>query len=138
MIKNFPKRKIFPEADFTFQVDLIVMDLWKVMTVNVFNSWTDTILRHGRFSLKQFLWKEISEQSKRPRDSVLCSGLTGWTYTGCSLNIVFFRRFYYIFRTLLSLVVSVCTHARQVEHQRCSRTGRVQKIHKILRKKHNI
>ena len=29
--------------------------------------------------------------------------------------------------------VSVCTHARQVEHQRCSRTGRVKKNHKILR-----
>ena len=27
--------------------------------------------------------------------------------------------------------VSMCTHARQVEHQRCSRTGRVQKIQKI-------
>ena len=34
--------------------------------------------------------------------------------------------------------VSVCTHTRQVEHQRCSRAGRVQKIHNILRKKHNI
>ena len=30
-----------------------------------------------------------------------------------------------IFRTLFSLGVSVCTHTRQVEHQRCSRTGRV-------------
>ena len=47
---------------------------------------------------------------------------------------MFFRRFQYIFRTLFSLGVSVCTHARQVEHQRCSRTGRVQKYHKILRK----
>ena len=27
-----------------------------------------------------------------------------------------------------------CVHTRQVEHQRCSRTGRVQKIYKILRK----
>ena len=26
----------------------------------------------------------------------------------------------------------VCTHTRQVEHQRCNRTGRVQKNHKIL------
>ena len=34
--------------------------------------------------------------------------------------------------------VSVCTHTSQVEHQCCSRTGRVQKIHKILRKKHNF
>ena len=49
------------------------------------------------------------------------------SYTGCSLNIVFFRRFYYIFRTLFSLDVSACTHTRQVEHQRCSRTGRVKK-----------
>ena len=31
-----------------------------------------------------------------------------------------------------------CIPTRQVEHQRCSRTGRVQKHHKILRKKHNI
>ena len=30
--------------------------------------------------------------------------------------------------------VSVCTHTRQVEHQRCSRTGRVKKNLKILRK----
>ena len=29
----------------------------------------------------------------------------------------------------------MCTHTRQVEHQRCSRTGRFQKNHKILRKK---
>ena len=28
----------------------------------------------------------------------------------------------------------MCTHAGQVEHQRCSRNGRVQKIKKILRK----
>ena len=28
----------------------------------------------------------------------------------------------------------MCTHARQVENQRCSRTGRVKKNHKILRK----
>ena len=38
--------------------------------------------------------------------------------------------------SLFSLGVSVCTHTRQVEHQqRCSRTGRVQENHKILRKK---
>ena len=40
--------------------------------------------------------------------------------------------------SLLSLSVSVCTHTRQVENQRCSRFGGVQKNHKILRKKHNI
>ena len=28
----------------------------------------------------------------------------------------------------------MCTHTRQVEHQRCSRIGRVQKIQKIVRK----
>ena len=39
-----------------------------------------------------------------------------------------------IFRTLFSLCVSVCTHTRQVEHQRCSRTGRVQKIHSFKEK----
>ena len=37
-----------------------------------------------------------------------------------------------------SLVVSVCTHTRQAEHQRCRRNGRVQKNHKVFRKKHNI
>ena len=49
-----------------------------------------------------------------------------------------FSEFLEIFWTLYSLGVSVCTHTRQVENQRCSRTGRVQKNHKILRKKHNI
>ena len=44
---------------------------------------------------------------------------------------------HYLF-SLFSLCVSVCTPTRQVENQRCSRTGRVQKNHKILRKKHNI
>ena len=39
-----------------------------------------------------------------------------------------------IFRTLFSLAVSVCAHTRQVINQHCSRTGRVQKNHKILRK----
>ena len=57
-------------------------------------------------------------------------------YTGCSLNIVFFSELFKIFRTLFSLGVCVCTHSRQVENQRFSRTGRVQKNRKILRKKH--
>ena len=39
--------------------------------------------------------------------------------------------------SLFSLGVGVCTHSRQVENQRCSRTGRVEKNHKIFRKKHN-
>ena len=42
-----------------------------------------------------------------------------------------------IFRTLAFLCfssVSACVHTRQVENQRGSRTGRVQKNHKILRK----
>ena len=39
------------------------------------------------------------------------------------------------FQTLFSLGVSVCKHSRQVEHQRCSRNGIVQKNHKILWKK---
>ena len=49
--------------------------------------------------------------------------------TGCLLNIVFFsRRFSNIpdsGLSLFSLGVSVCTHTKQVEHQRCRRTGRV-------------
>ena len=40
--------------------------------------------------------------------------------------------------SLFSLGDSVCTLTRQVEHQRCSSTGRVKKIQNILRKKHNI
>ena len=47
---------------------------------------------------------------------------------------VFSQILIYIFRTLFSLDVSVCTHTWQVEHQRCGRTGRVQKIQKNLRK----
>ena len=39
-----------------------------------------------------------------------------------------------IFRNPFSLGVSVCTHTRQVEHQRCSTTAGVQKNHNILRK----
>ena len=61
--------------------------------------------------------------------------------TGCSLNIVFFSKilkYSGLCFSLFSLAVSVCTHTRQVEHQCCSRTGRVQKNHQILRKKHNI
>ena len=58
--------------------------------------------------------------------------------TGCSLNILFFfpkiLKYSGLWPSLFSLGVSVCTHTRQVEHQRCSRTGRVQKIQKILRK----
>ena len=56
-------------------------------------------------------------------------------YTGCSLNIVFFRTLAFL---CFPWCQCVCTHTRQVEHQRRSRTGRVQKNHKILRKKHNI
>ena len=49
---------------------------------------------------------------------------------------VFFENFK-IFRTLSFLFfpsVSVYVHTRQVEHQGCSRTGRVQKNHKTSRK----
>ena len=49
-----------------------------------------------------------------------------------------FRKFQNIFRTLASLDVYTILHAWitkwQVEHQRCSRTGRVQKNPNILRK----
>ena len=40
--------------------------------------------------------------------------------------------------SLFSLGVSVCTHTRQIEHQRCSRTGRVQKKSQNFKEKHNI
>ena len=36
--------------------------------------------------------------------------------------------------SLFSLGVSVCTHTRKVEHQRCNRNGIVQKNHEISRK----
>ena len=55
--------------------------------------------------------------------------------------LCFFQRFQNIpdsGLSLFSLGVSVCTLARQVEYQSCSSTGRVQKNHKILRKKHNF
>ena len=54
---------------------------------------------------------------------------------------VFFRRFWNIPDSglyLFFLGVSVCTHTRQLENQCWSRTGRGQKNHKTLRKKHNI
>ena len=53
----------------------------------------------------------------------------------------FFEDFQYIsdyVLSLFSLGVSMCTNTRQVVHQQCSRTGRVQKNYKILKKKHNI
>ena len=61
------------------------------------------------------------------------------TCKGCSLNIVL-NIGSNISDSGLSLIflgVSVCTHIRQVEHQRCSRTGRVKENHNTLRKKHN-
>ena len=69
---------------------------------------------------------------------IYCNRFLISSYTGCSLNIVFLSKDFRIFRTLaflcFPLVSVLCTHTRQVEHQRCSRTGRVQKNHKILRK----
>ena len=54
-------------------------------------------------------------------------------------NISLYRVFIKYCLSLLSLGVSVRTHTRHVKHQRCSRTGRVQKNqNKILRKKQYI
>ena len=57
-------------------------------------------------------------------------------FTGCSFNIVFFFRFFKNIPdsglSLFSLGVSVHTHTRKVENQRCRRTGRVQKKNTIL------
>ena len=47
---------------------------------------------------------------------------------------MFFSEDFKIFLTLFPLGVSVCTHTRQVENLRCSRTDRVQKNQKNLRK----
>ena len=44
-----------------------------------------------------------------------------------------FSEFLKIFRALFFFGVNVCTHTRQVEHQRCSSTGRVQKNKKKIR-----
>ena len=59
--------------------------------------------------------------------------------TGCSLNIVFFPKILEYSRLCPFSVFPWCqcvyTHTRQVQHQRGSRTDRVQKNHKILRKK---
>ena len=64
-------------------------------------------------------------------DYIAFYNFLSWLFiTGCSLNIVFFSEDFKIFLTLFSLSVSVFTHTRQVETQRCSRTGRVQKNHK--------
>ena len=65
--------------------------------------------------------------------------------TGCSLNIVLFRKIQNIFRTLASIGVYTGLHAWttkwQVERQRIA-TARQNwqslKNHNILRKKHNI
>ena len=56
--------------------------------------------------------------------------------TGCLLNIVFFPDIFILIFFSVSLGGSVCTHTRQVEHKRCSRTGRVQKNH--FKENHNI
>ena len=57
---------------------------------------------------------------------------------GVFINIVFFRKFENVFRTLASLGVYTGLQdlptKLQVEHQRCSRTGRAMKNHNILRK----
>ena len=53
--------------------------------------------------------------------------------TGCSLNIVFFPKILEYSGlwpfSVFPYGVSVCTHTRQVEYQRCGRTGRIQKNH---------
>ena len=71
--------------------------------------------------------------AKQIKDADNAVGVVG--RTGCSLNILLFWKILKHWVSLFSLGVSVCTHNnRQVEHQRCSRTGRVQKNHQILRK----
>ena len=79
-----------------------------------------------------------SNFSKSPLPFILLKENGGHTlHTGCSLNIVLFRKFQNIFWTLASLsVFPQCVHRTkwQVENQRFSRTGRVKKNHNILRK----
>ena len=56
--------------------------------------------------------------------------------TGCSINIVSFPK---ILKYSGLWPFSVFPrHIRQVEHQCCSRTGRIQKNHNILKKKNTI
>ena len=47
-------------------------------------------------------------------------------YSRAFIKYCVFLEDFKLFRTLLFSVFPRCTHTRQVEHQRCSRTGRVQ------------
>ena len=83
--------------------------------------------------------KSMSKSTQVPAPSKLWP--SNIRTTGCSLNIVFFSEDFKMFWSLAFACfpsVFVCTHTRQVERQRCSRTGRGQKNNKILRKNHNI
>ena len=65
-----------------------------------------------------------------------------WHFCTRSYRVIlcFFRRFSNIpdsGLSLFSLAVSVCTHTRQVVHQCCRRTGRVQKKSQNFKEKHN-
>ena len=86
------------------------------------------IARLFRISWKPFMIQGNSNQS----------GKKFMLYRVLIKYCVFFEDFK-IFRTFaflcfLSVSVCVCTHTRQVEQQRYSRKGRVQKIHNIVRK----
>ena len=96
---------------------------------------TDTKLRIKSPGTK---YRVTYHESSIKHESLFQNSCIKYSNTGCSLNIVFFSDFWKICWTLFSLGVSVCTHNRQVENQRCSRNGRVKKNHNIFRKKHNF
>ena len=120
MIVNFP-------ADMVHEVELSALrtHFWERRPLAIIRM--DILHEERRFHKMLDIFFFESSSLKMPqctRDHIF------HTCTGCSLNIVFFSEFWKIFWTLFSLGGSVCTHTRQVEHQRCGRTGRVQKNHK--------
>ena len=101
---------------------------------NCLSSFTD--YRSWKKVLNECMYNIIAQPYKqKDRTKITC--------TGCSLNIVFFR-FLKKYSRLWPFSVSprcqcVYTHlAGRTPHQHYCRTGKVQKNHKILRKKHNI
>ena len=96
---------------------------------NLASNWTMYIFRW-------MIWTSVSKHMSRfsPQEFPMKrNGIKLWHRVFIKY-CVFFRIFKNIpdsGLSLFSLGVSVCTHTRQVEQQRCSRTGRAQKNHQI-------
>ena len=98
-----------------------------------------TLLSHGTVAC--LVWK-LSFLIKTAITASFMVALRHVSYRMFNKYCVFLEDFK-IFRTLaflcfLSVSVRVQTQVGRTPAQRCSRTGRVQKNHKISRKKHNI